>query len=275
MSLSRMKWEDLPMTVRRAVEAHTGPVTAASTTSGGFNSAIAATLHTRSGPVFCKGLPMDHRQIVTQRREREINPHVVGLSPRLLWHVEVDGWDLSGFEHINGRHADYRPGSDDLRLIVECLQRLQQVECPDLPLKQAEQRLRGYVTEPAEAEMFAGDALLHTDWNCANLLIKGRAYLVDWAWATRGAAWLDPAGWLVWLMAEGGHTAAQAEAWAGRIPSWPAAPADAVAAYAKANARLWAEIAQGRPDEWTSRTASAAGAWALYRAQQDQARVGC
>ncbi len=272
MSLPRMHWDGLPPTVRRAVEAHTGPVAAASTASGGFNSAIAVTLRTRSGPVFCKGLPVDHRQIVTQRREREINPHVVDLSPRLVWHVEVDGWDLSGFEHIDG--ADYRPGSDDLPLIAECLRRLQQVECPDLPLKQAEQRLRDYVTEPADAEMFAGDALLHTDWNSANLLIKGRAYLVDWAWATGGAAWLDPAGWLVWLMAKGGHTAAQAEAWAGQIPSWQAAPADAVTAYATANARLWTEIAQARPDEWTSRTASAAGAWALYRAQPDQARTG-
>ncbi|CUU60905.1 hypothetical protein Ga0074812_1505 [Parafrankia irregularis] len=266
MSLPRMNWDDLPADVRRAVEAHTGPVTAASTASGGFNSAIAATLRTRSGTVFCKGLPASHRQIVTQRREREINPHVVGLSPRLLWHVEVDGWDLSGFEHIDGRHADYRPDSDDLPLIAECLRRLQQVACPDIPLKQADQRLSGYVTEPAEAEMFAGSSLLHTDWNSANLLISDRAYLVDWAWATRGAAWLDPAGWLIWLMAEGRHTATQAEAWAEQIPSWQAAPADAVAAYAKANARLWAEIAQASGDEWTSRTASAAGAWALYRA---------
>ncbi|MCK9921166.1 hypothetical protein MXD61_04460 [Frankia sp. AgPm24] len=130
------------------------------------------------------------------------------------------------------------------------------------------------MAKPADAEMFAGDALLHTDWNSTNLLIEGRAYLVDWAWATLGAAWLDPAGMVVWLMAEGGHTAAQAEAWASQIPSWQAAPAGAVTAYAKANARLWAEIAQARPDEWTSRTASAAGAWALYRAQQDQARTG-
>ncbi|CUU60980.1 hypothetical protein Ga0074812_1525 [Parafrankia irregularis] len=266
MSLSRMNWDDLPVTVRRAVEARTGPVTAASTASGGFNSAVAATLRTQSGPVFCKGLPLDHRQIVTQQREREINLHVADLSPQLLWHVQVDGWDLSGFEYIDGRHADYRPGSDDLPLIVDCLRRLQQVTCPDLSLKQAEQRLSAYITEPAEAEMFAGDALLHTDWNSGNLLIKDRAYLVDWAWATRGAAWLDPAGWLVWLMAEGGHTAAQAERWADQIPSWQVAPADAVAAYAKANARLWAEIAQASSDEWTSRTAAAAGAWALYRA---------
>jgi hypothetical protein len=31
--------------------------------------------------------------------------------------------------------------------------------------------------------------------------VDGRAHLVDWAWASRGADWLDAAYWVVWLMA--------------------------------------------------------------------------
>ncbi|MFD1535587.1 hypothetical protein [Nonomuraea guangzhouensis] len=33
-----------------------------------------------------------------------------------------------------------------------------------------------------------------TDYNPLNMLIaEGRALLIDWAWPTRGAGWIDPA----------------------------------------------------------------------------------
>ncbi|CAI7977512.1 Aminoglycoside phosphotransferase [Frankia sp. Hr75.2] len=250
----------------RIIETKSGPILKAETVSGGFNSEIAAIVHTSEKSLFVKGLRANHRRVWTQQAEARISPYLQGVAPALLWQEESSGWNLLAFEHVQGRHAEYGAGSDDLPVIVSCMRRLQQIDCPDVPLKQAEERLRSYVDDPADASLFAGPALLHTDWNRKNLLIEtGRVHLVDWAWATRGAAWIDPAGWLVWLMAEGGQTAKQAEEWAARIPSWQTAPTDAVRAYANANARLWAEIASADPDEWTSRMASAAEDWAHHR----------
>ncbi|MFD3511276.1 hypothetical protein [Nocardia sp. NPDC058666] len=55
----------------------------------------------------------------------------------------------------------------------------------------------GAHTQP---DAFDGDALLHTDWFPTNVLVPGDGVrVVDWAWASRGAAWIDAALWAVWL----------------------------------------------------------------------------
>jgi hypothetical protein len=37
-----------------------------------------------------------------------------------------------------------------------------------------------------------GDALLHTDFNPLNILVgPDRVWMIDWAWPTRGAAFID------------------------------------------------------------------------------------
>lgn len=92
-----------------------------------------------------------------------------------------------------------------------------------------------------------------------------RARLVDWAWATRGAAWLDAGYWVIWLIAEGGHTPASAERWAAGIPAFRDAPPAAVKAFAAANESVWAGIAQAGPDPWTHRVHQATKAWAAHR----------
>src|ERR1700683_5148180 len=48
----------------------------------------------------------------------------------------------------------------------------------------------------------------------------GRAWLIDWAWPTLGAAWTDPARWILRLMASGGHTAPEGERLASRPPAF-------------------------------------------------------
>ena len=53
------------------------------------------------------------------------------------------------------------------------------------------------------------------------LIAEGRAWLVDWAWPTLAAAWIDPASWLLRIMARG-HTAAEAEAHAARLLAYAA-----------------------------------------------------
>jgi hypothetical protein len=263
--MDRTDWDDLPEGVRTAVEAHTGPVTHAKTASEGLNSALAAFLYTPSGTVFVKGLHRDHRQVVSQQREAMIAPYVLAVSPRLLWQVEVDGWNVLGFEYIEGRHADYTPGSADLPKVIDAMRLLDTIPCPDLPLKRAEQRWVEHVDDAAALELLAGDSLLHTDWNPVNVLISdGTARIIDWAWPTRGAGWVDPACLVVRLMAAG-HTPREAEDWARQVPAWNTASTEAVDTFASAACRMWAEIAEANPAPWTRDMAAAAQGWTEYR----------
>jgi hypothetical protein len=85
------------------------------------------------------------------------------------------------------------------------------------------------------------------------LVSPGRAWLIDWAWPTLGAAWTDPACWILRLMASGGHTAPEAERQASRLPAFRAADPAHVDLFAAANVRLWDEIAQPGTSAWTAR----------------------
>ncbi|MFI8320711.1 hypothetical protein [Streptomyces sp. NPDC085529] len=87
---------------------------------------------------------------------------------------------------------------------------------------------------------------------------------MDWAWGARGAARIDPALWVVWLV-EHGHTPPEAEAWAARVPSWSTAPTEAVNAFAAATVSVWKEISDGNPEPWTLDMLSAARRWADHR----------
>ena len=162
-TLARIDWKDLPEDTRNAVEQHTGRVWSARTVSAGLNSAVAAVLTAERGAVFVKGLHRDCRRRWTQDMEAMINPHVAHLSPRLLWRVQGE-WDVLGFEAVDGRHADYRPGSADLVHVAQTMAALGQIPCPDLPVKVAAHRWREYVAAPDELGWLAGDRLLHTDY---------------------------------------------------------------------------------------------------------------
>ncbi|HEY9476726.1 MAG TPA: phosphotransferase [Mycobacteriales bacterium] len=266
MAIPRIDWAALPAAVQDAVETHTGPVLHADTASAGDNSAVAATLHTRAGRVFAKGIPTDHRQVWTQHEEARINPHVLAIAPRLLWQVETGGWHLLGFEHVAGRHADYSPGSPDLPAVAEAVRAVNGIPCPDLPIKAMSQRLAEFASDPADLRLLDGDSLLHTDFAPHNVLITGRgALVVDWAWPTRGPAWVDVAVAAMRLMGAG-HTVIQAEAWADQFPVWQTAPRRAVDVFVTLSARLWRQVSCGNPRPWSVRLAAASGQWADHLA---------
>ncbi|MFD8967474.1 aminoglycoside phosphotransferase [Streptomyces sp. NPDC059568] len=264
MPVDRVHWDDLPLDARRAVEEQTGLIQRAETAAAGANSGIAATVRTADSALFVKGVPIDHPQVRTQQREAAINPYLPASCPRLLWHVQAAGWDLIGYERVLGRHADYAPGSPDLPLVARALAELQNTPCPDIELKRAEDRWSGYAG-PADVEQFVGDTLLHTDLAPHNMLVTDRAHLIDWAWPTRGAAWIDPAVLILRLM-EAGHTAPAADSWAREhISSWATAPPMSVMAFSKANARTWDEIARNDPQTWKKNMARLAHDWVTYR----------
>lgn len=264
MSMYRIAFGQLPAEVRQAVADRTGAVHHAATTSGGMNSGIASVLETDSGAVFVKGIPADHPQVGAQQREAAVAAHLPSSCPRLYWHLELDGWSLLGYEVVDGRHADYAPGSPDLPLVEAALAELQGITAPaDVAIKQAVDRWAQYAP-PGTLQHFDGDALLHTDFAPDNVLIcGGRARLIDWAWPARGAAWIDP-GALALRLVEAGHPVESAIEFADRFPSWRSAAPEALAGFARATATLWREIAEQDDTAW--KRAMAEHAAALARA---------
>lgn len=266
MGVARQQWHDLPEKVHAAVEARTGPVIAAAPAAGGRNSAIAATVHGAQAMVFVKALPLDHPRAWTQDQEAALAQHTMDAAPRLLWRIQAAGWDLLGFQHLNGRHADYTPGSPDIARVAQTLALLAATPPPSGIGMKTAQRWRDYVDRPDHLARLQGDALLHTDLNPTNVLIDetGRAFLVDWAWPTRAAAWIDPACWVVWLIAAG-HTPQEAERRASAVPAWAQAREDALDVFARVQSRLWDEIAEVTDAPWAERVRSAAARWEEHR----------
>jgi hypothetical protein len=203
--------------------------------------------------------------VASQEREAAVSPYVNSLSPELLWKTEVDGWNLLGFRATPGRHAEYSPGSADLPKVIDALRRLALLWCPDLPqLKRAERRWEGYVDE-ADLSLLRGETLLRTDYSPDNVLIDGPAVrLIDWAWPTLGAAFIDPSCLVVRLIFAG-HTPEQAEACVMPAAAWHDAPTRGVNIFATALARMWIQIAEVDPNPWKRRMAASARSWEAHR----------
>ena len=263
--MHRTDWDQLTAPVRAAIERRTGRVRTARTAPAGKNSAIAAVLGTDGGPVFVKGLRVEDPRVVSQEREAVVSRYVSALSPQLLWHTEVDGWNLLGFRAAPGRHADYSPGSADLPKVVDAMRRLALLWCPGLPqLKRAEQRWAAYADEN-DLHLLRGDTLLHTDYSPDNVLVDGgAARLVDWAWPTLGAGFIDPSCLVVRLIFAG-HTPEQAEAHVGAIPAWSDATTRAIDTFSAILARMWTHIADSDPNPWKRHMAESARSWEAHR----------
>ncbi len=258
-------WGDLDAPVREAIERRSGTVQRARTVTAALSSRLALVLDTASGSVFVKGLPADHPGTVRLEREAMINPHISAVAPRLLWHAVAAGWNLLAFEYIPGaRHANYTPGSRDLLRVIEVTNRLHRIPCPDLPVIDATQRWAAYL-DSAAVTAVAGDTLLHTDFDPLNILMTPTAtWIVGWSRATRGAAFIDPASFLLRLIANG-HSPVSAEYWASQCSSWMHAPRHGVDAFTLASTRLCEQTAREDPQPWTKQLARAARQWAIHR----------
>ncbi|WP_329793915.1 phosphotransferase [Lentzea sp. DG1S-22] len=234
--------------------------------SAGRNSAVAASLMTAGGWIFCKGIKADDRQAFMHRNEAAVNPFLPrDVAPRLLWQVENDGWLLLGFEHVSGQHADYSPNSPDLPLVAKTVQVISQTEAPTI----ADDRraIQGQWAAALDQELalappddahswsrenaltieewarrapsyLGGSALIHSDLNPFNVLVADRAQVVDWAWWKTGPAWVDAAHLVVRLVAAG-HSPAEAEAWAAQFDGFGSVERDGITAFAASLVRLW------------------------------------
>ncbi|MEU8379546.1 phosphotransferase [Streptosporangium sp. NPDC048865] len=291
----RPQWDDLPGNVRHIVEQRIGRVLKAEPVTKGLMPGLATRLHIEDGgTVFLKAISTAGPAALLYARERQTGALLPpGLpAPRLLWSREVEGWIVLLHEYVDGRDADLSPGSPDVPLVLDTLVVLNEAltPCPgDVPdvaanVAMLQAKAARLLALPAgelphramyetalgnfDPDALCGDTLLHYDLHSGNFRIHdGRAYVIDWGFAARGAAWVD-AVMLAPRFIEAGHTPERTETLLTRVPAWRSAPADAVTAIAA----LWtlfrlykARFGPVEGRDFRARAAEAGRAWVRHR----------
>ncbi|MGV9314760.1 phosphotransferase family protein [Streptomyces sp. NPDC003691] len=253
----RIDWDDLPAALRAEVTARTGCVLSAATVGEGLNCRLAATVRTqRYSGLFLKGVPgSDSDEAAALGREALLGRAVGGVGPTLRYDVRAAGWRVLVFDRVGGRHADLAPGSPDLPAVREVLRRMGQLRAPSgAAVPPLTERFAGHLGA-GEAELLAGDTLLHTDTHPHNILVEhgtSRAYVVDWAMAATGPAWVDAAYTAVRLM-ECDQPPDAALAWLATVPAWQKAEPEAVRVFVGAVCRDWTATIGERDAEPSNR----------------------
>ncbi|AEV87480.1 aminoglycoside phosphotransferase [Actinoplanes sp. SE50] len=262
----RIDWTALPEAVTTKVAARIGG-THAVPAEAGDHAEIAATVSGTAGKVFVKAACTEFG-VRSLRYELRVSEAVKGPhSPAVEWHFEAAGWLVVGFEHCDGPHADLSPGSPHLDLLAEALTGLGKTLAPEVPLFTPTGRL-GF-PHPA----MDGDVLVHSDLAPTNLMVSSRGlFIVDWAFATRAAPWVELAMLTQWLIGSG-HTPEQAEHWLARFPAWAEVSPDVLDDFASKNATKWASRAKPGSPAWMHDLADWTGQWASHRRAAEETRI--
>lgn len=291
-------WNELPEQVRYVVREHIGPVTAGTTITAGQNSDLAIVLTRADGsPVFVKGVDGVSPRMRWLRNETIAAPLTGGISPGLLFSVDVAGWLVVGFEYVTGRPAGMAPGSPDLPVIARTLERISALPGAGLrPLQErwsvtdwwqklaaaAPAEVEGWdVSEATEwSELFPvlvdGDRLAHTDLHGDQFLLgtDGALRVVDWGYPGVGAPWTD-AAFMVLRLIETGHSSAEAEAWlADNVACFAHADDRCLTAFAVYIAGLWGYWAATGDIPGARGRARVARQYAAWRLKQPLVNAG-
>ncbi|MCB7138019.1 phosphotransferase [Cellulosimicrobium marinum] len=237
----RLRWEDLPVELRREVEAVAGARVVESTSvASGFSPGLASVVELDDGQrlfvkaarsadaPFAADLHRAEARIAT-RLPREIP------APRFAWGHGDGDWIVLAFEVVDG-HVPATPWDpDELDRVLALLSVLAAapgarrlrlpptgpdfanmstgwrslVDDPDPGLADLVPWAARHLPELAEAERSTlvaceGEAFVHGDLRADNVLLTpDRAYLVDWPYASRGAPWLDLAMFLPSVVMQG------------------------------------------------------------------------
>jgi len=268
--VDRIEWHDLPATTRAAVERHTGSVETAESAPHGVMSRLACTVHTPAGRVFIKGTRHDDPQAWVYRHEARVT-RCTPLAPAVLWEVDADGWLLSGYEYIDGRHPDLTPGSDDLAPLLRTLTVTSEAPWPEaLNKKPLHTRWTEFLPEDVPPGL-QGRGLAHTDMSPHNMLLThgGELLLLDWALSCPAPAWADTALTIPRLISAG-HTPEQAETIARQVPAYRAAAPAIVTTFARTVHAAWKNWERTRPIPHRAALTVAAQAWATHRQNRRQ-----
>lgn len=228
----RLEWPLLPPYLREEIARRLGsPVVSAHSAGAGFTPGFASVLTCEDGTRhFVKAASKKaQRPFADAHREeiRRLRALPGGLPvPRLRWSFEDDLWVALGLEHLPGRNPARPWTRPDLDLTLDALEVVaERLTPPPLPLPAFADELVGSLTcwdrlarrspdlahlEEARAlaegftDVTAGDTLVHTDVRDDNVVLaRGRAFLCDWNWPTRGAAWIDTVALLVAVHGDG------------------------------------------------------------------------
>ncbi len=230
---SRLEWELLPPMTRRLVEDRFGTTVVEARSAGaGYTPGLASVLVGANGrTMFLKAASKKaQRPFAAAYAEeiRKLRSLPSGLPiPRLLWSHEDDLWVLLALEHVDGVNP-VRPWSPlELDRCLDTLQLLAQtLTPPPMHLRTFAEEFADMVgcwdhvrrTSPdwphlEEAAALAadlgrataGNTLVHTDARDDNFLLppSGRAYLCDWNFPVRGAAWIDTVSLLMTASGDG------------------------------------------------------------------------
>ncbi|MGI5205975.1 hypothetical protein ACQEU6_30925 [Spirillospora sp. CA-108201] len=253
--------------MREVIANQTGPIRQVETAPSGNHADIASTVIGEDETVFVKAArkhpDKDGPEVTSLRWEAKVNPFVRKFAPRLQWNAEAEGWLVLGFEHVPGRRPDYSPGSPDLDLVAEAVELLQTTPPPAVVDRPVTTRWAGI---GGDVSPMAGTALLHTDINANNVIITPgeTVYLVDWAFVSHGAAWVEMGQMIPWLLSAG-HTPSSAEGWLSQFAAWREADPASIDQYARLHEAVWTHRHEKFPAAWMRPYLEDVRTWARYR----------
>ncbi|MDQ1601794.1 MAG: hypothetical protein QOD68_3268 [Actinomycetota bacterium] len=219
---TRIPWEAVPEHVRGEVEASLGsPVVSARTQVGGFSPGAAVRVVCADGSrAFVKACGSDLNPDTPDLNRAEIR--ALELLPPSVPHARLlsaydDGvWVVLVLEDVDGRRPDVPWPDADAAVMAATLERVAATAAPTALSSFAETtnvlsawdgvaadpegmpagllaRLPDFLARQELArDVTSGRWLVHWDARADNVLVRaGEAVLLDWAWASRGASWLD------------------------------------------------------------------------------------
>jgi aminoglycoside phosphotransferase (APT) family kinase protein len=232
----RMTWAQVPDAVVALIEQRAGaPVAVAAGSELGFSPGFAGVVEFADGSrLFLKVMSGDRDpwSIHLNRREAAILAELptTVAAPRLRWALEIDDWFVMATDVVDGDHPVATDPAAAAKL-WRAFEELASVKAPaELPafhehFEDLFTKWKSLADDPERAERMsalgdagtwvlanldhlmrwelegieasAGDALVHGDLRADNILLSADGIvIVDWPWATRGASWLDLAGYL-------------------------------------------------------------------------------
>ncbi len=293
---SRIDWQDVPDGVRGDVEASLGsPVVSARTQHGGFSPGAAVRVVCADGTrAFVKacgsGLNPDSPGLLRAEIEAlDLLPQSVP-HPILLSAYDDGTWVAMVLEDIEGRHPRIPWTGDDLEPVLAALAAVAGTRAPQrlprfadranaltswdlvaadptgLPRSLLDRLPQFLDLQRTAREVTVGDRLVHWDARADNVLLRDDgAVLLDWAWACRGAGWLDTLLLATDLRIQGGPDPDEVLA---ASPVTRDVPPDHLAAVVACMVGVWSERAR-RPSPaglptiraWQAHCAAASLGW--------------